>query len=79
MNFIITDLFIDSHRYGIGYEPTLMYQGHDWKKFEFNFPWVEYSDDNPIEYHIQIITHRGNMFETIAIPNEDHYWVPPES
>ncbi|MHA2403953.1 MAG: hypothetical protein ACXADH_13240 [Candidatus Kariarchaeaceae archaeon] len=82
VNFIITDFFINGQHMVLdaglvngGNDPLLIYAGTGWRTFPVGLEWIESTEENLVEYHIQIISHRGNMFETIAIPDEDHYWV----
>ena len=85
VNFIITDLLIDGTHYPLtdlvmngGRDPTLIRIDTSWRTFPVQFEWVEPMDGDLAEYQIQIITHRGNLFEIIATPTPDRYWVRPE-
>jgi hypothetical protein len=85
VNFIITDLMIDGTQYPLtdllmngGRNPTLIRADASWQTFPVQFDWVEPRDGELADYQIQIITHRGNLFEIIAQPTPDRYWVSPE-
>lgn len=84
VNFIVTDLMIEGTHYPLtallmngGRDPTLIPVDASWRTFPVQFEWVDPGDGEPAEYRIQIITHRGRLFEIIAQPTPDRYWVSP--